>query len=98
MVAVKQMVTVQAGGRIEVTSPELLPGAQAEVIVIMAEQPAAGAAATRPKLTDEEYREANRKLERFLGAVNSGDPRSGDNDRIDADLAREYGRGLDKES
>lgn len=29
-------------------------------------------------------------LRRHFGAVRSGDPRSGDNDRIDADLARAY--------
>ena len=34
-------------------------------------------------------------ITQFFGTVNSGDPRSADNDRIDADLAREYGRGLD---
>ncbi|HVF86410.1 MAG TPA: hypothetical protein VM866_02420 [Pyrinomonadaceae bacterium] len=30
-------------------------------------------------------------LERHFGAWNSGDPNSADNERIDADLAREYG-------
>lgn len=34
-------------------------------------------------------------ISQFFGAVNSGDSRSADNERIDADLAREYGRGLD---
>ena len=29
------------------------------------------------------------RLARHFGAVDSGDPRAGDNDRIDADLARE---------
>ena len=34
-------------------------------------------------------------ITQFFGAVNSGDPRSADNERIEADLARAYGRGLD---
>ena len=46
----------------------------------------------RPKLTEEESRTAWERLQRHFGAVNSGDPRSGDNERIDSDLAREYGR------
>ena len=45
----------------------------------------------RPKLTEEESRAAWERLLRYAGAVSSGDPRSADNDRIDADLAREYG-------
>lgn len=45
----------------------------------------------RPKLTEEESRAAWERLLRHAGAVNSGDPNSADNDRIDADLVREYG-------
>ncbi|HUT35604.1 MAG TPA: hypothetical protein VNE39_19095 [Planctomycetota bacterium] len=45
----------------------------------------------RPKLSEEERRAALEGLLEFAGAVSSGDPHSGDNDRIDADLAREYG-------
>jgi hypothetical protein len=30
------------------------------------------------------------RLKRYAGVVNSGDPHGSDNDRIDADLAREY--------
>jgi hypothetical protein len=55
-------------------------------------------------LTSEERRELARKLatpvtrgktpgkvERLFGSYSSGDPCSADNDRIDADLAHEYG-------
>jgi hypothetical protein len=35
------------------------------------------------------------KLRRYAGIVNSGDPHSAENDRIDADLAREYGSAHD---
>jgi hypothetical protein len=34
-------------------------------------------------------------ITRLFGSWDSGDPNSADNERIDADLAREYGRGLD---
>ena len=44
----------------------------------------------RPKLSEEEVREARERLFRHAGAVNSSDPNSADNDRIDADLVREY--------
>jgi len=45
----------------------------------------------RPKLSEEERRAAMEDLMRFAGAADSGDPHSADNDRIDEDLAREYG-------
>ena len=45
----------------------------------------------RPTLTEEESRAAWERLLQHAGAVSSGDPRSADNDRIDTDLAREYG-------
>ena len=48
------------------------------------------AARKRPPLPEAERRKAREGLRRFCGAANSGDPRSADNDRIDADLAREY--------
>ena len=47
--------------------------------------------APRPKLSEEEIRAAREELMSFAGAANSGDPRSADNERIDEDLAREYG-------
>lgn len=45
----------------------------------------------KPKPSKKERRAGLKLLREFCGAVNSGDPHSGDNDRIDADLAREYG-------
>jgi hypothetical protein len=44
----------------------------------------------RPALSDEERQAALAELMKFAGAVASGDPHSSDNERIDADLAREY--------
>lgn len=51
----------------------------------------------RPKLTEEESRAAWERLLQHAGAVSSGDRRSADNDRIDADLAREYGSNHEEE-
>jgi hypothetical protein len=39
---------------------------------------------------NEEQKKARERFRRHFGEVNSGDPRSADNDRIDADLARSY--------
>ena len=52
----------------------------------------------RPILTPEEYEAARQRLMRHAGAVNSGDPNSADNERIDADLAREYANNHEDES
>jgi hypothetical protein len=58
---------------------------------VKAEWKAAVAPKPRPPLSEEERRAARERLRRRAGAVSSGDPHSADNDRIDADLAREYG-------
>ena len=52
----------------------------------------------RPKLSEEELRESRERLFRHAGAANSRDSRSADNDRIDADLAREYANTHEDES
>jgi len=43
-----------------------------------------------PTLTEDESQAAWERLLRHAGSVESGDPHSADNERIDADLAREY--------
>lgn len=45
-------------------------------------------------LSDEEHRRALENLMKHAGAVQSGNPNGGDNEQIDADLAREYGKDL----
>ncbi|MGH9831947.1 MAG: hypothetical protein ACREBD_23025 [Blastocatellia bacterium] len=50
----------------------------------------------RKPLSEEEKRLAEERFTRWIGAWDSGDPNSADNERIDADLAREYGAGLDE--
>ncbi len=44
----------------------------------------------RPKLSPEEAERRRRAFESHFGEWDSGDPDSSDNERIDADLAREY--------
>ncbi len=46
------------------------------------------------KLSEQKKNDALADLMRFSGAVNSGNSRSGDNEQIDADLAREYSKDL----
>ena len=45
-------------------------------------------------ITQQEKTDALNELMKFAGAVNSGNPRSADNEQIDADLAKEYGKDL----
>lgn len=47
--------------------------------------------AQTPAVTEAERAADWQRLLSFAGSVNSDDPHSADNDRIDADLAREYG-------
>lgn len=49
---------------------------------------------TNGNLSEQEKDQALKELMKFAGAVNSGNPRSANNEQIDADLADEYGRGL----
>jgi predicted Abi (CAAX) family protease len=37
------------------------------------------------------------RLAKYMGVCKANDPHAADNDRIDAELAREYGRGLEGE-
>jgi hypothetical protein len=47
---------------------------------------------SRRSFAPEEVQRRVAAFERHFGAVDSGDPNSSDNERIDADLAKEYGR------
>ena len=49
---------------------------------------------TNGNLSEQEKDQALEELMKFAGAVNSGNPRSANNEQIDSDLADEYGRGL----
>lgn len=43
------------------------------------------------QMSEEEARLAEERFAQWIGAWNSGNPNSADNEQIDADLAREYG-------
>ena len=45
--------------------------------------------------SESERQAARERFRRHFGAVSLGHPTGADNESIDADLAREYGRGLD---
>jgi hypothetical protein len=77
--AIKQIVTVRPGGVVEVRSPELHAGDQAEVTVVVVKPGSAEADA------------AAGGWRRYAGAFNSSDARAGENQNIDSDLAAEYG-------
>jgi hypothetical protein len=49
---------------------------------------------TNGSLTEQEKEQALEDLMKFAGSINSGNPRSGDNEQIDVDLAKEYGKDL----
>ena len=49
---------------------------------------------SRPSLSEEQRQTALANLLLHAGAVSSGNPRAADNEQIDADLAREYGKDL----
>jgi hypothetical protein len=83
---IRQTVTVQPGGVVEIRSPELREGDQAEVTVVV-KQPANGGT----------HHSQNGGWRRYAWAVNRKDGHAADNQRIDTDLANEYGRKSDAE-
>jgi hypothetical protein len=78
----KERVTIQPGGLVEVRSADLTPGLEAEVIVLV-DQPSAVPEAAPSNLSS--------GWRQFAGAIDSGDVRASATERIDEDLAREYG-------
>jgi hypothetical protein len=78
---IRQVLTVQSSGVLEVRSPALHCGDRAEVTIVL--MPAAEESSPTKTTETGGWR-------RFAGAVNSGNPNAGDNESIDADLAREY--------
>lgn len=70
---------------------ELYGMSAAQYAQMVLEQSLAPPKKRREDLTDEERAEARARLKRHFGKAHSGDPTSGDNEKIDADLAREYG-------
>jgi hypothetical protein len=89
--AIRQQVIVQAGGRIEVQSPDLTPGARADVIILLTTQSDRATTTDATSAPPQPPAQQNSGWRRHAGALHGGDPGSSDNERIDADLAREYG-------
>jgi hypothetical protein len=83
---IRQTVTVQPGGLVEIRSPELREGDQAEVTVVV----------NRPT-NGEPQGSSPGGWRRYAGAVNRNDAHGGDNQQIDADLADEYDGGANAE-
>lgn len=46
---------------------------------------------SKRQMNEEEARLSEERFARWIGAWNSGNPNSADNEQIDVDLAREYG-------
>jgi len=86
--AIRQQVTVQPGGVIEIRSPELPPGARADVIVLLATPTSDATSRPAPNAPPAGPQSAGWRS--YAGAFHGGDPTLSDNRRIDADLAREY--------
>jgi hypothetical protein len=83
---INQIVTVGAGGVIEVRSPELHEGDQAQVTIVVVHP-----AVQRDAAAKGGWRQ-------YAGAFKGTDAHAADNERIDADLAKEYGSTLDPET
>jgi len=73
---------VAADRRVVINLPPDTPLGKTELVVMVV-----------PQEKSEQEKTTNQSagsVRQFMGAVNSGDPHSADNERIDADLARAY--------
>ena len=70
--------------------PTELRRRRVEVIILPLDNNGGG----KDKLSDEEYSRALEDLLKHAGDLKSGNLNGGDNDLIDADIAREYGKDL----
>lgn len=77
MITIRTIADITADHQVTVILPADVPTGRAELVVTVMPQENGGKVASSAR--------------RHFGSVHSGDPRSADNDRIDADLAREYG-------
>ncbi len=79
---------IDTNGIVTLLEPVTITRKTRAVVTLLDAEPA------KPELSEEEKQRREAKFAGHFGAVKSGDSRSADNDKIDADLAREYGRGL----
>ncbi|MGH9836439.1 MAG: hypothetical protein ACREBD_25690 [Blastocatellia bacterium] len=78
------------------TAPQRPISERLRLAVLILDELASAAQAfpVRQPLSEDQRKAALDDLLRHAGAVSSGNPRSADNEQIDADLAREYGKDL----
>jgi hypothetical protein len=87
---IKERVTVQPGGLVELRSAELPPGLKADLtVVVVVGEPA--------EVNAPEQVAPTRDWRQFAGVLDSGERSSSNNEQIDADLAREYGSSHDQD-
>ena len=82
--------TVDPNGNVTLLEPVTVTKTTRAIVTLL-ENPTAAA---KPELSDDEKQRREENFARWIGTGNSGDPNSADNDKIDRDLAEEYGRGL----
>jgi hypothetical protein len=76
---------VDVNGIVRLLEPLKIKRKSRAIVTIIDSQPVA-----KPEMSDDEARLAEERFARWIGSVNSGDPNSADNEKIDADLMREY--------
>jgi len=93
--AIKQTVTVQKDGKIEIPTSELPAGATAEVIVLVE-----GEAKPKRKwsrnLSPAELKKATEDFLKKAPTSSLGHSTDMSNEAVDADIAKDYERGLDE--
>jgi hypothetical protein len=81
---------IETDGVVRLLEPVKISRKSRAIVTILDDEN--GADAT--KMNSEERRQALQDLMKHAGAVQTGNPHDGDNEKIDADLANEYGKDL----
>lgn len=93
---VKMLITVEAeidvDGSVRLLEPLIITKKSRAILTLLD-----GENVPKPLLSEAEKQLAEERFARWIGAVSSGDARSADNERIDADLARAYAATHDDE-
>ena len=77
---------IDVGGKVTLLEPITITKKSRAILTLL------DAEGIKPhKILEQENRLAEERFARHFGAVNSGDRNSADNEKIDADLAKEYG-------
>ena len=77
---------IDVGGKVTLLEPITITKKSRAILTLL------DAEGIKPhKILEQENQLAEERFARHFGAVNSGDRNSADNEKIDADLAKEYG-------